>query len=60
MDAPKTKGIGLLVEGSGTALPVNSKSEGVLYEKRELESPSSLRDLPFDSLVGGVELRYVG
>lgn len=26
-----------------------------MYEKRELESPSSLRVLPFDSMVEGVE-----
>jgi hypothetical protein len=46
-----TEGIGLLPLGYGEQALVELHSGGVLREKRELESPSSLRVSPLSSIV---------
>jgi hypothetical protein len=48
---PSTEGIGLLTLGYGEQELVELNSGGVLREKRELESPSSLRVSPLCSIV---------
>lgn len=57
-DAPNTKGIDRLFPWYGVAEAVNSKSEDVSWEKRELELPRSL-DSPFPSFADTVKSSFL-